>query len=542
MNMKHLRSLFFFLTLCLLLSACGGEEAPVAPAEVTPPEEKTATTESGIPLPDADTLVIAIPDEPEGLDVQQISYGNILQMLMAEPLIAYSADLTELNPSLAESFTLTDHYIEFVLPADAKFSNGNPLDAEAVKASTERFLEVSDYSGDLDTISDIEVIDERTVRYNLSEPAPYSLATIASLFCGIVDVKECERVGEWEFNRHPVMCGAYTAEEWVPRSYITLRRNEYFRTSNPEVENHGPANFERVVFRFVADGAERLRLLDAGEIDIAFNAPTNDWERLKADGAYTVYSYQQPGVCYLNLQTGKGPLRDIIVRQALTYAVDRDALNEALGGVVVPSYGFLAAPQTGFSPEEEAALREKLAYDPVRARELLAEAGWRDTDGDGIVEKAGKKLSFGMMLPSDRSNLKLVAPLLVEQFAAVGAEAEWSLMEEDYIKELMRSDEYDVGSRAYEWNDADILYWSFTGDAGYQWDDPELTELLTRARHTNDLTARVEVYAEAAERLAEDYKAISLFSDEYLIVTKSTTHGLKIGYDDRAWVNDVTKD
>lgn len=75
------------------------------------------------------------------------------------------------------------------------------------------------------------------MRYNLSAPAPYGLATIASLFGGVTDVSEAEQMGEWEFNRHPVMNGAYSVDEWVPGSHITLKRNEYFHTNNPALEN-----------------------------------------------------------------------------------------------------------------------------------------------------------------------------------------------------------------------------------------------------------------------------------------------------------------
>lgn len=130
--------------------------------------------------------------------------------------------------------------------------------------------------------------------------------------------------------------------------------------------------------------------------------------------------------------------------------------------------------------------------------------------------------------------------MLVEQFAAIGADAQLQYYDADYIKELMRSGEYDVGSRAFEWNDADILYWCFTEDSGYRWDDPELTELLTAARLTNDPEERVEAYVAVSDRLAEDFKAVSLFSDNYIIVSRAEIDGLKLALDDRAWFSDVT--
>lgn len=444
--MKRIRILCLCMTFCLLLAACGDRSDP-EPTNVEP--AAVETEEDAVPKPDGNTLVIAVADEIEGLDAQQVSYGNIVNQLVSEPLVTYSADLTELYPAFAESFTITDDYIEFVLPENAKFSNGDPLDAEAVKASTDRFLAVSEYAGDLDTLTDVEVVDERTVRYNISQAAPYSLATIGSLFGGIVDVAEAERIGEWEFNRQPVMNGAYYVQEWVSGSHVVLKRNEYFHTNNPAVQNHGPAHIETIVVRFISSGAERMRALEEGSVDLVYNAPTSEWARLSSDPDYSIWSFQQPGVCYLNLQTDHGVLADIRVREALTYAVDRDAIVSGLGGVVTPSYGFIASPQTGYSAEEEAKLAEQLRYDPERAKALLAEAGW---------------------------------------------------------------------------------------------DDPELTKLLAQARNTNDYDERVQLYAAASDQLAADFKAISLFSDSYIIVGKSNVKGVVVALDDRNWLNDVVKD
>lgn len=143
--MKHNRLIVLSLILCLLLAACGRAAKTDNRPEQTPPdshEDRSAT------IREKSTLVIAIEDEVEGLDVQQISYGNVVHILITEPLVTYNPDLTELCPAFAEDYTLTDDYIEFVLPADAKFSNGNKLDAAAVKASTERFLAYSPYAGD----------------------------------------------------------------------------------------------------------------------------------------------------------------------------------------------------------------------------------------------------------------------------------------------------------------------------------------------------------------------------------------------------------
>lgn len=385
------------------------------------------------------------------------------------------------------------------------------------------------------------MIDERTVRYNLSEPAPYSLANMASLFCGIVDVNEVERIGEWEFNRHPVMNGEYAVEEWVAGSHLTLKRNEYFRTSNLALSNHDAPNFERIVIRFIPDGDERMRELEAGNIDFAYHAPTYRWAELDADPGYHVWSYQQPGVCFLNLQTGKGVLENVEVREALTYAVDRNALNAALGGCVTPTYGFLSAAQAGYSEREEAKLAEDLRYDPEQAKRLLAEAGWGDSDHDGIRDRGGVPLSLEMLIPSDNSTFRAAGPVIQQQLAAVGVETQIIEYESGYIKELMREDDYTIGSRALKWVDPDILIYAFGADSGYPWEDPELSRLIQAARYASDPEERVEAYEAVSEQLAQDFKAISLFADNYIITSRGNIDGIVITNDGRVWFSDTVK-
>lgn len=525
--MKKLTTVLLSLILCLSMSfaltACGGG------------------ADGGGPSDDS-TLVIAVQDEVEGCDVQQIGWTNMVHELLYEPLVVFNQDLSEIQPSAAESYTVTDEYIEFKLPADAKFSNGDPMDANAVKASIERFMEKSEYAGDLDSVSGIEAVDDTTVRYNLTGPAPYMWCSIASIFGGVVDTAVADEVGDEEFNRKPVTYGLFSVEEWEQGSQITLKRNENFTTRNQNLQNSGIANFETVIVRFIPDEFTRVSELESGNVDVIYNVPTSSMSDLESNPDITVYNYLQPGVSYLNLQTGKGVLSDPKVREALSYAVNRDELAEALDGLVTPTYGFISEAQAGYSAEEEAKLAKELAFDPDRSKALLEEAGWTDSDGDGFVDKDGENLSFEMLLPSDRASLKASGTVLQSQFNAIGVDAQIREYEADYIKQLMKDDDFDFGSRNFEWADADILYYVFTEASGYPWDVPELTDALVKARQENDTAQRVKDYEEASEILAKQFKGISLFADNYIIASKSNIKGLIVTNDGRSWYSDVTKE
>ena len=268
--------------------------------------------------------------------------------------------------------------------------------------------------------------------------------------------------------------------------------------------------------------------------------PTASISELEGNPDLTTYRYKQAGVSYMNLQTEKGVTADVKVREALTYAINKEEIAAALDGVVTPTYGFISEAQAGYSAAKEQELASKLGYDPELAKSILAEAGWTDTNGDGIVDKDGQPLSFEMLISSDRASLKAAGPVLQNQFAAIGVDAQIREYEGSYVKQLVRDDDYVMASRNYVWNDADILYYVFTEASGYPWDVPAVTDAFVAARVENDTAKRVAAYEVAQDRLVEQYKAISLFADNYCVASKNNIKGLMITNDGRSWYNDVT--
>ena len=135
-----------------------------------------------------------------------------------------------------------------------------------------------------------------------------------------------------------------------------------------------------------------------------------------------------------------------------------------------------------YSQEEEDKLAAELAFDLDRAKRVLSDGGWEDTDGDGIVEKDGVPASFELLVSSDRPSAAASAPVLQQQLAAAGIDALIREYETAYIKTLEESGDYTAGWNVFEWNDADILYSFLTAAGGNIWDDPEVTAALEEAR------------------------------------------------------------
>ena len=295
----------------------------------------------------AGTLTIGIADEPEGLDIQQIGWENYVHWLLYDPIVVYSDDLTEVKPCAAEKFEVSDDGKTYTitLPKDAKFSNGDTLDANAYKASLDRYIKISEYGTDYDDVESFEVVDDQTLVMHLKQAAPYLMTPLSTTFSAAVDTKVADEMEKDEFNREPVANGPYVIDSWEQGSQVTLKNNENYVTNNPFVENKGPWAFDTIVVRFIPDDFTRVSEVESGNADIVFDVPASSVSELEANDDIELYEYAQSGASYIYLNTDEGVLTDPKVREAFALAVDRDEIAKALDDRVTPLYGFISEAQ-----------------------------------------------------------------------------------------------------------------------------------------------------------------------------------------------------
>ena len=526
---KWKKMLAAVLTMAMIftLSSCGGGG-------------NEGTTESA----GSNELVIAIQDEIEGTDIQQIGWENIVQALLYEPLVRYNTTMEEVVPAFAEKFEESEDGLTmtFTLPEDAKFCNGAVCDAEAVKASFERYIELSEYSTDFAPIESIETPDERTVVFKLSAPAPFMMANLTSTYGGLVDAAAASEMEKDAFNRKAIGNGPYAVEEWVQGSHITLIKNEYYKTNFADVENKGVLAFDKITIRFIPDEFTRVSELESGGVDIIYNVPAASVADLSSNEDVTLYNYEQAGVTFLNMQTGKGALADPAVREAMIYAINRDEIVKALDDMITPVYSFVNEAQICYSEDFAKEAEEKYAFDPDKSKQILKDAGYKDSDGDGILEKDGKKLTIELLTSSNRSTTKNSAPIIQKQLMNVGIDAQIREYESSYIKQMHRDDDYDVTFSNYEWTDPDMLLSLFTPSSGYPWSNDEVTALLEEARMEPDTEKRTDLYVQAQQKVIDEKKAFPLFSDNQYIATKSNVKGFIVTMDGRSYLNDTVKE
>jgi peptide/nickel transport system substrate-binding protein len=273
-----------------------------------------------------------------------------------------------MTPSLAESWTVSpdQRTYEFKLREGLRFHNGDPFTAEDVKFSFQRTKGAKLLK---EKVREITVVDPSRVRFQLHEPFPDFMAFYGTLSTGagwVVPKKYVEKVGDDGFKKHPIGLGPYKFVSHTPGVELVMEANEDYWRKTPSVK--------RLVFKSVPEATTRAAMLKRGEVDVAYLLDAPQALELQRDPALKVAYSGGIGIFYLDFfdqWDPKSPWADKRVRLAASMAIDRWALSEAetLGaskptGSIVPKTFEFALP---IEPQR---------YDPVRAKQLLAEAGY----------------------------------------------------------------------------------------------------------------------------------------------------------------------
>lgn len=475
-----------------------------------------------------ETLIIAIPEEIEGTDIQQVSWANEFHALLYQPLVVFDEKMN-LVPDLAIEFEVVNGKdIIFRLPKDAKFSNGDPLTAEIIKESIERYKRISPYAEDFAVIEKVEIIDEYTVKIVNKEPPAYLWAVLTTVYGAPVNTKVAEEIGDEAFNRESVGSGPYMLKEWVRGSHIKMVVNPNYITNMPFVKNKGPNQYvKEVIIRFIPEDLTRISEFLAGRVDIIRGVPAEEVKRLRENPDVVLYESISPGINYIMVNMQHEILSDPNVRKAIMIAINRDELAEALDNTVMPWYSLFSPTMICYNESVEKYAESIYSYNLEKAKQLLAEAGWVDTDGDGIVDKDGKPLKLTLLSPVDRPSLKKVAPLIQAQLRAIGIDIEIQEFTYSIVREKTRNWDFELALRLFSWADPDIyIYLAHSQVANYTYQNPLVDQIIEKARTIMDLTERTKAYSKMQLIMLEDLFMIPIFVEKDYIATRKNVEGL----------------
>lgn len=432
---------------------------------------------------------------------------------IGETLFQYSDDM-ELEPWLATGYERLDDYTwEIYLREDVTFSNGNVMDAEAVKACLEHLVEVHERAaGDL-MIESMEA-DGYTLTITTSEPKPALLNYLCDPYGCIIDME----AGITD-DGVVIGTGPYVVTSIEADTELDLVKNETYWDGEP--------GYDKVQVITISDGDTLAMALQSGEIDAAYGLAYANYALFDSD-EYTFSGCATSRVFFAHMNFESEIIQDDVVRAAIAMGIDKEAFVERL----LDGYGYAAS---GVYPENFSfggdAVSDK-DYDPEAAAALLEEAGWVDTDGDGIREKDGETLTIRWLTYPSRQELPLLAEYAQAALLEIGIEvvinstADHNSIRQDtsawdvYVSAMVTAP---TGDPEYFFTTQCLD--SSTQNVGYYHSDA-LEELASQLALTFDVEERGELAIEMQQILLDDDAFIFFSHLQMNIVCSSSVTGL----------------
>ncbi len=433
-----------------------------------------------------------------------------------------------IEPALAESWEASDGGLTYTyrLREGLQWSDGTPLTAEDVAwtVNTSRdqgWINHSSATANLDAT----VIDDRTVKVTSSVPDP----KLPSLDIYIVPKHIWEAPAAGDVTTYEALdgvgSGPFTLVEWKSGQSWTMRANPNHWQGRPAID--------QVVFRVFTNGDAMVAALEKGEIDAAHSVPASAFERLQETESIETVVGSQGGFSELamngmagGLGDGHPALQDVTVRHAIHHAIDKQVLfDRVINGLGRPGLTLSVSPDPAWQPEIPEA--EQFSYDPDRARTLLDDAGYVDTDGDGVREMPDGSQPL-VLRYAERSESDIAAPvreLIAGWLEEIGIGTEVSVFDDSQLTDVIASGEYDLF--VWGWTpfvDPDPMLSYFTCaqlttslDAiGYNdanWCSEEYDALYTAQNQELDRAKRVAIVHEMLRLFYEESTYVVLFED-----------------------------
>jgi len=367
----------------------------------------------------------------------------------------------------------------------------------------------------------IEVIDDHTVRFRLRYPSGSFLAVLVNPRAGIVPEHLLKGVdlNTAEFNRKPIGTGPFRLVEWRRGERLVMEANAQYHGGRPALDH--------LILRIIPDSVVLLQELRAGGVDFVESPPLTEVARLKQTANLKVLAADNTSYTYFGWRQDLAPFTDLRVRRALYHAIDVPSIvREVLQGYAAVSTGQFPPSSWAFDPSVK-----PYAYDPNRAKALLAEAGFKPGP-DGVLVKDGKRFIFSVRHDQANQSVKDTAVIIQEYLKRVGVEVQLEPLDwPTFVKKLFASEfegivvgwtnHHDPDPFAYTiWHSSQ---WKGRNFAHYK--NPRVDEALEAARRTGVTAERKKHYAELSKLLMEDAPYVFLYFPQQVYVTRSGYEG-----------------
>ena len=554
--MKKMRFTLYLIVgviFLLLLSACGSSEPDTGSGDGGETESGEAEDDTGSEPEDdagseseaeeapaevasvepAGTLIWALTSDPASTSMLETKPEQYVYQTMFNTLIRFNTDDFSIAPELASSWEANEDGTvwTFHLRDDVKWHDGEQFTAEDVKFTFDTIMDpdvnAGYHRGNLTNVASIDIIDDFTVQITMIAPDFDFLALLgdfmhiypAHILEGIDNINE-----DTTFIDHPIGTGAFKFEEHLLNETYTVVANEdYFK---------GAPKLERVIFKILPDTNVHVAQLRTGEIDVSHRIGAPEVAALESADDVSIFSPATIAYWHVFMNNDDPLLQDPIVRQALTISLDRQQIIDA----VMNGHGTLASGPVGpaYGIWRNDSL-EPYPFDPAQAVELFSEAGWEDTNDDGILDKDVD--GDGIRDPWEAEIIVIphesawadIALVAQQQWKDIGLDITLGHYDTATGFGKVRDDDFRlyVGSRGPVPSPIDLSRY-YGCDAPGNWFhycNEEVDSLIAQARQTGDFDERIALYQEAQVILLEDQPSIVMFYVTDLQAVSSRVQG-----------------
>ena len=533
-------------------AALADAEAAQAAAEEAAEEAQTAAEEAQMTAEEAEataeeaqmqveelmgggTIVFGTNQEPSQLDAFASTTVNDQAVVaqIYETLVILSQGM-QIHPGLATSWTLSPDAtrVRFNLREGVTFHNGDPFNAEVVKAHFDRMK--GDVSGSQTALiatnyQDTEVIDDYTVELVFSAPVPDILIDLSAPGAAITNAAAVAALGD-DAGQQPIGTGPFIFEEWVEGSHISLVRNpDWTWGAFSFYGTTGPARAERLIFRFIPDDQTRTAALSTGEIQFLDLVPFQNIAPLEELDGVTVEGFSLPGLPQVNyISPAISPTSDIRVRQAILHAVDQEEIVDLVFfGKAPRAYGPLSSDFAEYDPIVET----YYPYDPELSAQLLDEAGW--TLGDDGIRRQGDETLRARIIENRSWNPWVT--LLQDQLGKIGFDAEVITLEGGGYFQETGETIFELASMGDVFGSPATLRRDFHSSSigpgninvGHI-NDPKLDELLDAASVETNIGVRAEILSEVQRYIMDQAYIVPIIELHFFTAFSNDLSGFSV--------------
>jgi peptide/nickel transport system substrate-binding protein len=526
------------LALCLIGAACRAKPEPAAAVRTPSPTARPALPTLGFidessqgTSMDGGVLRRRLFGEPTTLNAVLQSSAPEAQVLqyVQRNLFDFDARL-ELVPGLAEGLEISPDGLSYTitLRADAVWEDGRPVtSADAVftiRKIVDPKIPANVFKPVFESFESVEALDGRRFQVRFSRPYAFrSMAFVLPLlpehrFAGQNFLKSKQ-------NRAPLANGPYRFVSWKTQESVELERNEKY----PGPRGH----FDRIVFRIVSDNTTAYRLLLEGELD-EDQLDSGLKDRAARDPAFAaccrLLEFYNLDYNYVVLNNRSPLFADPRARRAVTMLLDRASI---VRGLYKGSARIISGPWAPDSPAYEARV-PPLPFDPAAAARLLDEAGWKDTDGDGVRDRDGRPFAFDLLVSAGSEIGRQIDEMLSAELARVGVTARIRTLEWAAFVEKIDAGDFEAASLAWSAVDPNpdpYFYWhssqcSPNGLNNGCYASPEADRLMETARLETDPGRRKEVLARLHRLLRDDAPAVFVVNAAQKVALRRRIRGL----------------